>query len=203
VHGCDTTLSTTVEVYPIPVAKFTPNPNNFTTAALPRFQFNNESTVDPILGSSIVKNSWDFGDELTLKDSSQEHSPMYFYEADTNTYYVRLIVETNYGCKDTFEYPVEVGPDLIVYIPNAFTPNDAGPKDNDDFKAFISGEKTMELIIFDRWGEIMFQTTDKNMEWDGTYKGKPAQQDVYSYLLRVTALNDEVYTYTGTITLIR
>jgi hypothetical protein len=41
------------------------------------------------------------------------------------------------------------------------------------------------------------------MEWDGTYKGKPAQQDVYSYLLRVTALNDEVYTYTGTITLIR
>ncbi|MBR9861178.1 gliding motility-associated C-terminal domain-containing protein, partial [bacterium] len=180
-----------------------PDPNNFTTAALPRFKFNNESSVDPILGSSIVRNSWDFGDLATDKDTSNEESPSYYYEADTNTYQVELIVETNFGCKDTFVYPVVVGPDLIVYIPNAFTPNEAGPAENDDFKAIISGEKSMELIIFDRWGEIMFRTTEKEEEWDGTYKGVPVQQDVYSYLLKVTALNDEVYTYTGTITLIR
>jgi gliding motility-associated-like protein len=61
----------------------------------------------------------------------------------------------------------------------------------------------MQLTIFNRWGEIMFQTTDKNEKWNGIYKGVPAQQDVYAYALKVTALNDEVYTYTGTITLIR
>jgi|TARA_B110000093_G_scaffold13094_1_gene12271 gliding motility-associated-like protein len=61
----------------------------------------------------------------------------------------------------------------------------------------------MQLTIFNRWGEIMFQTTDKNEKWNGIYRGVPAQQDVYAYALKVTALNDEVYTYTGTITLIR
>ncbi|MGK0369207.1 MAG: gliding motility-associated-like protein [Bacteroidia bacterium] len=61
----------------------------------------------------------------------------------------------------------------------------------------------MQLTIFNRWGEIMFQTTDKNEKWNGIYKGVPAQQDVYAYALKVTALNDEVYAYTGTITLIR
>ena len=61
----------------------------------------------------------------------------------------------------------------------------------------------MELIIFNRWGEIMFITNDVNEKWDGTYKGEPAQQDVYAYQLNVTALNDEVYNYTGTISLIR
>ncbi|MDG1045523.1 MAG: hypothetical protein P8P81_02845 [Bacteroidia bacterium] len=52
-------------------------------------------------------------------------------------------------------------------------------------------------------GEIMFITNDVNEKWDGMYKGEPAQQDVYAYQLNVTALNDEVYNYTGTITLIR
>jgi gliding motility-associated-like protein len=61
----------------------------------------------------------------------------------------------------------------------------------------------MQLTIFNRWGEIMFQTTDKNEKWNGIYKEVPVQQDVYAYALKVTALNDEVYTYTGTITLIR
>ena len=96
-----------------------------------------------------------------------------------------------------------IGPDLIVFIPNAFTPNTSGPSQNEGFKAIISGEKAMELIVFNRWCEIMFITNDVNERWDGMYKGEPAQQDVYAYQLNVTALNDEVYNYTGTITLIR
>ncbi|MEY2924637.1 MAG: hypothetical protein RLZZ337_1185, partial [Bacteroidota bacterium] len=67
----------------------------------------------------------------------------------------------------------------------------------------ISGEKTVDFTIFNRWGEIMFQTTDKDKKWDGTYKGEPVQQDVYAYQLKLTALNDKVYNYSGTITLIR
>jgi gliding motility-associated-like protein len=98
---------------------------------------------------------------------------------------------------------VVVGPDLIVYIPNAFTPDQSGPSENEGFKAVISGEKTVDFTIFNRWGEIMFQTTDKDKKWDGTYKGEPVQQDVYAYQLKVTALNDKVYNYSGTITLIR
>ena len=201
--GCDTTINSTVDVYPIPVASFVPNPNNFTTAALPRFFFNNESVVDDILGSRIVLNEWDFGDWNSIIDTSTLENPPYVYPPDTGTYSVLLRVTTNFGCTDTFSYTVEIGPDLIVYVPNAFVPDGAGPEKNEGFHAIISGEKQMELIIFNRWGEIMFESIKKEEQWDGTYKGLPAQQDVYAYALKVTALNDEVYTYTGTVTLIR
>jgi gliding motility-associated-like protein len=155
------------------------------------------------LGSFIETNSWDFGDPLVTDDTSTQVDPMFRYGPDTADYMVTLTVTTNYGCTDQFSYPVIVGPDLIVYIPNAFTPTNSGPTENEGFKALIKGEKYSEMLIFNRWGEIMFQTTDKNEKWDGTYKGEPAQQDVYAYLLKVTALDDEIYTYSGTITLIR
>jgi PKD repeat protein len=104
VHGCDTTLSTTVEVYPLPIAAFVPDPDNFTTAALPRFRFNNTSTVSSILGSIIQKSYWEFGDPINPDDTSTERSPTYFYQSDTGTYRVYLLVETNFGCQDTFSY---------------------------------------------------------------------------------------------------
>ncbi len=210
--GCDTTLTTTVDVYPIPVADFVPNPDNYTTAALPRFTFKNQSSVSNVLGSSITNNYWDFGDPNASDDVSTDLDPSWFYSSDTNTYMVKLVVETNFGCKDSFEYPVIVGPDLIVYIPNAFTPDNAGPTDNEGFSAVISGELWAEIIVFNRWGEIMYQTNEiiedgagktKTQPWNGDYKGVPAQQDVYAYQLKVKALNQKEYTYTGTLTLIR
>ena len=201
--GCDTTITSSVLINPIPVASFVPNPNNYTTAALPRFIFTNTSTVDPFNGSVIDQFEWDFGDPNTTDDVSSEENPSHYYPSDTAQYCVNLKVTTNKGCSDEFNSCVVIGPDLIVFIPNAFTPNTSGPDQNEGFKATISGEKAMELIVFDRWGEIMFITNDVNEKWDGTYKGEPAQQDVYAYQLNVTALNDEVYNYTGTITLIR
>ena len=122
-QGCDTTLTETVEVYPIPVALFEPNPNNYTTAALPRFTFNNKSTVANLLNANINKWEWDFGDLLTDRDTSTETNPTYYFRTDTGTYFVTLRVTTNHGCTDEFEYPVIIGTDLIVFIPNAFTPD--------------------------------------------------------------------------------
>lgn len=200
-QGCDTTLSISTLVHPIPEADFLPNPDNYTTAALPRFQFNDLSRVDPVNGADITTWAWNFGDPAG--STSAEQNPSFFYPPDTGSLNVTLRVTTNHGCTDEFTYPVVIGPDLIVFIPNAFTPDFAGPADNEGFKAHISGEKYMQLTIFNRWGEIMFQTTDKDEKWNGIYKGELAQQDVYAYALKVTALNDEVYTYTGTITLIR
>ena len=201
--GCDTTITSTVLINPIPTASFVPNPNNYTTAALPRFIFTNTSSVNPVNGSAITQYEWDFGDPNATDDVSTEENPSHYYPTDTAEYCVNLKVTTNKGCEDEFNSCVVIGPDLIVFIPNAFTPNTSGPDQNEGFKAIISGEKAIELIVFNRWGEIMFKTNDVNEKWDGTYRGEPAQQDVYAYQLNVTALNDEVYTYTGTITLIR
>jgi gliding motility-associated-like protein len=90
-----------------------------------------------------------------------------------------------------------------VFIPNAFTPGKGGPFANDDFNVIASGFKTFEIIIFDRWGEILFTNTDIKNGWDGTYQGLDCQQDVYANQVTLTSLDDDVYKYNGTVTLLR
>ncbi len=218
--GCDTTVSLTVDVHPIPVANFTPDPNNSTTAALPRFQFNNQSTVNGMWGSNITETLWDFGVLSQTDDTSTETSPLYFYPADTGTYDVTLTVRTQYGCESTITHPVIIGPDILVFIPNAFSPDGGGPGSNDGFRAVVNdGVKDYHLMIFNRWGEVIWETKDKTAEWDGKYgringwdgdsktkgsdKREDVAQDVYAYYLKVVSWNGEEYKYTGTVTLIR
>ncbi len=202
--GCDTTLSLDVDVYPIPVALFTPDPDNSTTAALPRFYFTSKSKVANVLGATIDKYEWDFGDPAAVDDTSTSVNPLFWYPADTGTYTVTLNVTTNHGCTDQFTYPVVIGPDILVFIPNAFSPDGGGPQPNDGFRAIVNeGVQAYHLIIFNRWGERMFETDDREAEWDGTFLGLPCQQDVYAYYLEVTSWSGEPYTYSGTVTLIR
>ncbi|MBO6518390.1 MAG: PKD domain-containing protein, partial [Bacteroidia bacterium] len=136
--GCKDSMEVNIDVYPIPTALFVPNPNNSTTAALPKFQFNNQSTVDPILNSSVDNFFWDFGIDSEIDDTSNEENPLFFYPADTGTYEVTLTVRTNYQCEATFKHDVIIGPDILVYIPNAFSPDGSGPGENDGFRAVVN-----------------------------------------------------------------
>jgi gliding motility-associated-like protein len=202
--GCDTTISTDIEVYPIPVARFEPDPNNSTTAALPRFQFTDQSTVADVLGATIDTWSWDFGNPAALDDTSAEQNPLFFYPADTGQYVVTLRIRTNQGCEDEFSMPVIIGPDILVFIPNAFSPDGGGPATNDGWKPVVNdGVQTYYLQVFNRWGERLFETTDRDAVWDGTYQNTPVQSDVYAYLLKVKSWDGDELTYMGTITLLR
>ena len=200
-HLCDTTLTFPITVHPIPVANFTPNPNNSTTAALPKFVFNNESTI---ASGVILSNLWDFGEAGKTSDTSTELSPTYFYPSDTGSYWVTLTVVSEFGCRDSITKPVIIGPDILVFIPNAFSPDGGGPNQNDGFRAEVNDAvRDYHLIVFDRWGEILWESKDPNERWDGTYKGLPAQQDVYAYHLNVTSWKGETYRFHGTLTLLR
>jgi gliding motility-associated-like protein len=202
-RGCDTFVTLQVGIYPNPKAAFTPSPNNYTTAALPRFKFYNESTVSSTLGSYLEKHEWDFGNPNSSTDTSTEHSPIHYYPGDTSQYWVSLKVTTNYGCTDVVLRPVRIGPDILIFIPNAFTPGAGGPLKNNNFHAVASGFKTYNIIIFNRWGEILFESNDITKGWDGKYENADCQQDVYAYLVTLTSLSDEIYRYSGTITLLR
>ena len=202
--GCDTTIGPMpIEVYPLPVANFTPNPNNRTTAALPRFRFTNETKVPSTLGSKIISNVWDFGDELDEEDTSSILNPEYVYNGDTGVYPVRLIVETNFGCKDTMIKPVIIDPDIICYIPNVFSPDNAGPLGNDKFWIVASGFISYQIQVFNRWGEQMYESKDLTKPWDGTYKEAPCQMDAYVYQVNITSYSGELYKYNGTVILLR
>ncbi len=202
-YGCDSSVGLNVDVYPVPNASFTPNPDNYTTAALPRFKFFNESSVSGVLNSFIQSQAWDFGDQNSDIDTSSKYSPLYYYSGDTARYNVWLKVTTNYGCVDSTMRQVIVGPDVLVFIPNAFTPGDGGPMTDDVFDVVASGFKSYSIIIFDRWGEILFESDDIRIGWNGTYKGVICQQDVYAYHVIVTSMDNKVYKYDGTVTLLR
>ena len=59
------------------------------------------------------------------------------------------------------------------------------------------------MVIYSRWGEKLYETNDLTKGWDGNYLGKPAQQGVYVYKILVTSLEDKVFQYNGTVTLVR
>lgn len=89
-----------------------------------------------------------------------------------------------------------------LLIPNAFSPNNDGQ--NDYFKICnITTEKLIDFKVFNRWGTILFRTTDSRQGWDGTYKGEQQPLGVYGYVIRIGYPDGYVETYKGTVTLIR
>ena len=91
--------------------------------------------------------------------------------------------------------------DVYIFVPNAFTPNSDGNNDN----LFVRGQniETLRFMIFDRWGERVFESTDQNSGWDGTFKGELLDPDVYVYHLKVKCIDGQENLIKGNITLLR
>ena len=96
---------------------------------------------------------------------------------------------------------VKIVDELKIYIPNSFTPN--GDGNNDIFSPKGLGVKTYNLEIYDRWGEMIFQSGEFNKGWDGTFKGLNVKDDVYIYKVSIIDQNVRSYTKTGHVTLMK
>ena len=88
-----------------------------------------------------------------------------------------------------------------LYVPNAFSPNGDGENDI----LYVRGAliKEMEFRIYDRWGELIFESFDRSSGWNGQFRGKQMDPDTYDYYLRVTCLDDIENIVKGNITLLR
>jgi gliding motility-associated-like protein len=210
----DQTCSTTkdslgyIKVLPQPKAGFSSNPGYRTTVAFPRFKFQNETFIR-WSNPGTLSYVWYFGTG-DIEDTSWSEHPVYAYPADTNVYRVHLssiyaypYKSVQYECVDTISEPREIDPDVTVFVPTAFSPERTGPKANNIFKAVVNGEKTFHIELYNRWGELLWKTDDKMAGWDGTFMGEDVQQDVYTWVIKVTAFDGEEYTYEGTVTLMR
>ncbi len=155
-------------------------------------QFINESI-------GAVSYFWNFGDG-SQDSTSTETNPIHFYPND-GSYLVTLISTNIEGCADTIILPVVVLPDFYFYYPNAFTPNNN--ENNDVYRGYGSGIKTYHMSIFDRWGEKLFETTDINTGWDGTYKGVKLSEGIYICKFELTGFHFEEKYYIGHVNLIR
>jgi gliding motility-associated-like protein len=117
---------------------------------------------------------------------------------DNKTYRVTGYKGGNHIITSTSNY-AEIIPPLSIFIPDAFTPNGDGI--NDTFGVKGEGLQNFTMRIFNRWGEVVFESINPKQQWDGTYNGKPVQCDTYVYQLFASGLGSEART--GSVTLVR
>lgn len=116
--------------------------------------------------------------------SSDFDSKISFPIDENGEYTICLKAENEFGCVDSTCKKIEVLRENRVYVPNSFTPNGDGINES-FFPVFTYKDvEKYEFLIFDRWGELIFESTDLNQKWDGTYKGVLAKNGVYTWKLR-------------------
>jgi gliding motility-associated-like protein len=162
-----------VKVNPKPKANFVPTPPNVTTI--------NPKSIMMNTSLNAVDYSWIFSDGLVSSDASPEHE---FPNKEQSKQVVILIATSDAGCKDTTNKIINVNEEVIYYIPNTFTPDD------DDFNqvfkpVFTSGYDpfSYHLTIFNRWGELVFESYDSSIGWSGLYgkDGAVVQEGSYTW----------------------
>ena len=160
----------------------------------PSFQFFNNS-------SNATSYTWNFGDGT----GSTETNPSHSYPGTPGSYTVMLAANNQFGCPDTTYLTVVIEDELIFYVPNTFTPD--GDEHNNMFTpVFYSGfdPQSFTMLIFDRWGEIIFETHDVDQGWHGTYLDGVVKEGVYTWTMQFkVSESDKKVTYTGHVTLLK
>ena len=197
-NGCSysVTQPDMVCVQDYPQASFEANPPSFTESTQ-TLNFNNTS----VGATGYV---WNFGDGNV---SNQEY-PEHLFQGTNDGYTITLIASTSMGCIDSTSITVSANLGEVYYIPNSFTPD--GDKYNQTFKPVVStgiSSDGYEMLIFNRWGEIMFESKNMNIGWDGSYgtEGLDCPSGTYTYKITFT-LNgglQEQSIVTGHVNLLR
>lgn len=182
------TMNFPIVVYPKPVSDFTYAPQPVTIIQ--------PDVVFTDLSSGAMYWEYDFGDF----DGSIQQNPTHTY-SDTGHYTVQQIVINQFGCADTSDQVVPILAEFTYYIPNAFTPNGNG--NNEFFIGQGEGIREFTMYIFDRWGNLMYETHNQHQGWDGTSGGTPCQQDAYVYRIIIRDVLGEEHKYMGHVSLIR
>jgi len=110
-------------------------------------------------------------------------------------------LSNSYGCIDTVNYQFEINDELTLYIPNTFVPNKTAI--NNTWKVYGTLIKTISIAIYNRWGELVFESTDIEKGWDGTFSSKNCQEDTYVYKVSAEDFFGNQKQYSGHLNLIR
>jgi gliding motility-associated-like protein len=196
-QGCSFygTFPNIVNAYDYPEASFSLNPNPVTLYD-PNVDAYNQSSSDAII--------FNWSAPGATPSSGTNYDMEFTYPFVEEDYEVTLYVENQYGCSDTLTQVLEVIDETTIFAPNSFTPD--GDKHNENWRVHIRGIDIFnyQLLIFNRWGEVVYESFNPNSEWDGTYGGKPVPEGVYVW--RIQALDertDKQYEFQGHITIIR
>jgi gliding motility-associated-like protein len=193
-YGCTTTLSLTVNVTTVNVSAEA-EPDTVTIA-------NPFATLNAISGGNgnIVSYSWAPPGTLTAPNSAQTLAN----PTETTLYTVTVL--TTEGCiaidTVTVYYRENACVSPFVFIPKAFSPNNDDK--NDHFIVRAEGMTELKFIVWNRWGEIVYETADPNaIGWDGSFKGKEATGDSFAWYVSLTCGNGDIFESKGNVTLLK
>jgi len=197
-NGCvnNLTISNMICVEENPIASFTPASQVLTTLNT-TVEFNNTSF-------GAVNYLWNFGDESM---NSSIESPTHTYPEMDGNYNAQLIATSTLGCVDTAYGFIQIQEELLFYVPNTFTPD--FDDYNETFKPiFTSGFDPFDytLLIYNRWGEVIFESHNAEIGWEGTYgvDGESVQDGTYTWTIEFKrSINDARKQIQGHVNIIR
>jgi len=205
--GCSNSKASTTSpilVYADPVPIISAKPS-FTTLDKPKIRFGlspQSLWIDPNDTTNIylwhfIPQGLDTGGYATI--ANPEHTYM-----DTGKFTVTLNVTVNNGCTgtDSAIAVVDVRPAFAIFIPNIFLPGSRIDPDK-TFKPVLSSYSKFTMTISSRWGNMVYNTNDPNMGWDGRILGQMVSSDVYIYKIEVSDLYGKTYKYNGNVTMMR
>ncbi|MEJ6685995.1 MAG: gliding motility-associated C-terminal domain-containing protein [Crocinitomicaceae bacterium] len=163
-----------------PVADFSASP--LAACVGEEIAFTNASSSNG--GSEIQEYVWDFGDGTSIFSESNENQATSY--GVSGQYPIILTITDNIGCTDSYEVLININ-DPLIWVPNVFTPNGDGA--NDLFNLPYEGFKTFNILILNRWGNVMWDKTDQTgiLLWDSTDNvSEKCKDGVYFYKLSGT-----------------
>ncbi|MCC6700619.1 MAG: gliding motility-associated C-terminal domain-containing protein [Fluviicola sp.] len=196
-NGCidSTTFNSFLTVQSKPEADFNWSPDPVT-------MFNTEVFFQN-LSTGADTYTWTFQSGYP-STSTNENQTVFFPDGVTGYYDVSLVAMSYLGCSDTITKTVPVMPEVILYAPNSFTPD--GDEFNQAWFVHIIGidPQDFELLVYNRWGQIVWESLDPKGVWDGTYNGEIIPPGTYTWTIRTKdMLNDKKYEWQGTVNVIR
>lgn len=184
--GCVGSITNNINVLTGPDAAFSVTP-------VPALALENVYYTDETVGA-ITDWYWNFGDGLGGNSQNETHQ-----YSNGGVYQITLEVTDTAGCVDTTSQFINIV--LLPVLPTAFTPN--GDGDNDVFIIRGGPFEAVDFKIYNNWGQLIFNSLDPNVGWDGTYKGEDAPIGVYTWTFIVTISGDRKIIKEGDVTLIR
>jgi gliding motility-associated-like protein len=177
---------------------------NFLKAGFEVLRDNCPQELIPFTNTSkgiIKKYTWEFGDGIRSDSVNPKH--VYSIPPREIAYTVRLTIRDSFGCESVDEKTVVIYTSCYIAVPNAFTPNGDGL--NDRFHVMNAVKATdLEFVVFNRWGQLVFKTSEWKKAWDGKFNGTDAPTGVYPWYLRYIHRDTKKKTeMKGTVLLIR
>lgn len=181
----DTTLSVNIIVYPLPIAY----------AGIDDTIYRADSLL--LIANGGIEYSWSPGNSLSDSTASNTYAKPF-----NTTSYIVTVTDVN-SCKNTDTVIVFIDATTLLLLPTAFSPNQDGVNDRFRILRGLNILKLLEFKVFNRWGQLVFETNNMNAGWDGFFKGETAEIGVYQFFAKAITYDGNIIIEKGNVTLLR